>query len=232
MKLWAYTKEEERSLPREMKELTSKCTNLLCTAVLVCSPELSVGYLDWAGDSSWVLSSWSWVFLPRLVQILALICIVRCLKEAFFWIQGSNPLEHFGCVMQVSSATATFAMTFSSSMSVVEYYLLKRFPVPYGESIASQGWELRTMIRLSRKTRTPYFLRKFLSCYAALYFIAVATLAALVGQQIIRRLIFVLGRASLIIFVLASTIFISAITLGMFRSMFRYSSFDWRSLDC
>ena len=34
--------------------------------------------------------------------------------------------------LQVSSATATFAMTFSSSMSVVEYYLLKRFPIPYG----------------------------------------------------------------------------------------------------
>lgn len=34
--------------------------------------------------------------------------------------------------MQVSSATATFAMTFSASISVVEYYLLKRFPVPYG----------------------------------------------------------------------------------------------------
>ncbi|KAJ8440032.1 hypothetical protein Cgig2_020520 [Carnegiea gigantea] len=33
---------------------------------------------------------------------------------------------------QVSSATATFAMMFSSSMSVVEYYLLKRFPIPYG----------------------------------------------------------------------------------------------------
>ena len=36
-------------------------------------------------------------------------------------------------LLQVSSATATFAMTFSSSMSVVEYYLLKRFPIPYGE---------------------------------------------------------------------------------------------------
>ncbi|RRT71814.1 hypothetical protein BHE74_00029872 [Ensete ventricosum] len=35
-------------------------------------------------------------------------------------------------LLQVSSATATFAMTFSSSMSVVEYYLLNRFPVPYG----------------------------------------------------------------------------------------------------
>ncbi|XP_044484999.1 sulfite exporter TauE/SafE family protein 3-like isoform X2 [Mangifera indica] len=37
-----------------------------------------------------------------------------------------------GIPPQVSSATATFAMTFSASMSVVEYYLLKRFPVPYG----------------------------------------------------------------------------------------------------
>ncbi|KAJ6758477.1 hypothetical protein OIU74_025186 [Salix koriyanagi] len=32
---------------------------------------------------------------------------------------------------QVSSGTATFGMLFSSSMSVVEYYLLGRFPVPY-----------------------------------------------------------------------------------------------------
>ncbi|KAK1362914.1 DECREASED DNA METHYLATION 1 family protein [Heracleum sosnowskyi] len=35
-----------------------------------------------------------------------------------------------GIPPQVSSATATFAMTFSA-MSVVEYYLLKHFPVPY-----------------------------------------------------------------------------------------------------
>lgn len=37
--------------------------------------------------------------------------------------------------MKVSSATSTFAMTFSASMSVVEYYLLKRFPIPYGKSM-------------------------------------------------------------------------------------------------
>nr|KYP76871.1 hypothetical protein KK1_021133 [Cajanus cajan] len=36
-----------------------------------------------------------------------------------------------GIPPQVSSATSTFAMTFSASMSVVEYYLLKRFPIPY-----------------------------------------------------------------------------------------------------
>lgn len=45
-------------------------------------------------------------------------------------------LEHS---VQVSSATATFAMTFSSSMSVVEYYLLKRFPVPYGKYYPLSG---------------------------------------------------------------------------------------------
>ncbi|KAI3956167.1 hypothetical protein MKW92_000152 [Papaver armeniacum] len=84
-----------------------------------------------------------------------------------------------GIPPQVSTATATFAMTFSSSMSVVEYYLLKRFPVPY-----------------------------------ALYFLGVATLAALVGQHVVKKIISILGRASLIIFILVLTIFISAILLG------------------
>ncbi|XP_037493461.1 sulfite exporter TauE/SafE family protein 3 [Jatropha curcas] len=84
-----------------------------------------------------------------------------------------------GVPAQVSSATATFAMTFSASMSVVEYYLLKRFPIPY-----------------------------------ALYFVSVSTVAAFVGQHVVRRLISILGRASIIIFILAFTIFVSAISLG------------------
>ncbi|KAJ6838174.1 uncharacterized protein M6B38_319845 [Iris pallida] len=84
-----------------------------------------------------------------------------------------------GVPPQVSSATTTFSMLFSSSMSVVEYYLLKRFPVPY-----------------------------------ASYFVAVALISALVGQHAVGKLIKKLGRASLIVFVLASTIFISALLLG------------------
>ncbi|XWS17737.1 hypothetical protein CRYUN_Cryun33cG0093000 [Craigia yunnanensis] len=94
------------------------------------------------------------------------------------FIMGPLFLE-LGVPPQVSSATATFAMTFSSSMSVVEYYLLKRFPIPY-----------------------------------ALYFTAVAAIAALIGQRIVRRLIIIFGRASLIIFILAFTIFVSAVSLG------------------
>ncbi|XP_024029939.1 sulfite exporter TauE/SafE family protein 3 [Morus notabilis] len=94
------------------------------------------------------------------------------------FIMGPLFLE-LGVPPQVSSATATFAMMFSSSMSVVEYYLLKRFPVPY-----------------------------------AVYLVLVATLAAVVGQHIVRRLIILFGRASLIIFILAFTIFVSAISLG------------------
>ncbi|GMI95042.1 hypothetical protein like AT2G25737 [Hibiscus trionum] len=94
------------------------------------------------------------------------------------FIMGPLFLE-LGIPPQVSSATATFAMTFSSSMSVIEYYLLKRFPVHY-----------------------------------ALYFTAVATFAAIVGQHVVRRLIMLFGRASLIIFILAFTIFVSAISLG------------------
>ncbi|XP_027929898.1 sulfite exporter TauE/SafE family protein 3-like [Vigna unguiculata] len=84
-----------------------------------------------------------------------------------------------GIPPQVSSATATFAMTFSASMSVVEYYLLNRFPIPY-----------------------------------TLYFVAVSTLAAFVGQVLVKKLVALLGRASLIIFILSGTIFVSALSLG------------------
>lgn len=84
-----------------------------------------------------------------------------------------------GIPPQVSSATATFAMTFSSSMSVVEYYLLKRFPVPY-----------------------------------ALFFFCVSIVAAVTGQFVVTKVITFLGRASLIIFILALTIFVSAVALG------------------
>ncbi|XP_076947573.1 sulfite exporter TauE/SafE family protein 3-like [Bidens hawaiensis] len=94
------------------------------------------------------------------------------------FIMGPLFLE-LGVPPQVSSATATFAMTFSSSMSVVEYYLLNWFPVPY-----------------------------------AAYFLIVATIAAFAGQHVVRKLIMILGRASLIIFILAFTIFVSAISLG------------------
>ncbi|CAN6162245.1 unnamed protein product [Urochloa humidicola] len=94
------------------------------------------------------------------------------------FIMGPLFLE-LGIPPQVASATATFTMMFSSSMSVVEYYLLHRFPVPY-----------------------------------AAYFTAVAFVAAIVGQHVVRKLIAWLGRASLIIFILASMIFASAFTLG------------------
>ncbi|KAG8486523.1 hypothetical protein CXB51_020030 [Gossypium anomalum] len=77
----------------------------------------------------------------------------------------------------VASATSTFSIAFSSSMSVVQYYLLNRFPIPY-----------------------------------AAYFVLVTTIAAFTGQHVVRKIIAVLGRASIIIFILALTIFISAIS--------------------
>ncbi|KAK9948630.1 hypothetical protein M0R45_004197 [Rubus argutus] len=84
-----------------------------------------------------------------------------------------------GIPPQVASATSTFAMLFSSSMSVVQYYLLNRFPVPY-----------------------------------AAYFVFVATIAAFTGQHVVRKIIAVLKRTSIVIFILALTIFVSAISLG------------------
>ncbi|RXH88604.1 hypothetical protein DVH24_000203 [Malus domestica] len=80
------------------------------------------------------------------------------------FIMGPLFLE-MGIPPQVASATSTFIMLFSSSMSVVEYYLLKRFPIPY-------------------------------------------------GQHVVGKVIKAIGRASLIIFILAFTIFVSALTLG------------------
>jgi len=47
-----------------------------------------------------------------------------------------------------------------------------------------------------------------------MYFIVVAAISAIVGQHIVRKLIDILGRASIIIFVLAITIFVSAVSLG------------------
>ncbi|KAJ0075557.1 hypothetical protein Patl1_34282 [Pistacia atlantica] len=47
-----------------------------------------------------------------------------------------------------------------------------------------------------------------------LYFVAVTTVAALIGQHVVRKIINILGRASIIVFILAFTIFISAISLG------------------
>ncbi|MCH86828.1 sulfite exporter TauE/SafE family protein, partial [Trifolium medium] len=37
-----------------------------------------------------------------------------------------------GIAPQVASATATLGMTFTASISVAQYFLLNRFPVPYG----------------------------------------------------------------------------------------------------
>nr|XP_018680461.1 PREDICTED: uncharacterized protein LOC103981523 isoform X2 [Musa acuminata subsp. malaccensis] len=84
-----------------------------------------------------------------------------------------------GLPPQVSSATTTFAMAFSSSISVVEYYLLNRFPLPY-----------------------------------AVYFSLVSAVAAFNGQVVVGRWIVAMGRVSLVIFILASMIFISALSLG------------------
>ncbi|XP_058069042.1 sulfite exporter TauE/SafE family protein 3-like [Magnolia sinica] len=88
-------------------------------------------------------------------------------------------LLELGVPPQVASATSTFVMVFSSSMSVVQNYLLNRFPIPY-----------------------------------AAYFILIAIIAAIIGQHVVRKLVTLFGRASLIIFILALTIFVSAISLG------------------
>ncbi|KAH1195317.1 Sulfite exporter TauE/SafE family protein 4 [Glycine max] len=89
-------------------------------------------------------------------------------------------LIEIGVIPQVASATATFVMMFSSSLSVVEFYLLKRFPIPY-----------------------------------ALYLTAVSVLAGFWGQYFVRKLMVILKRASIIVFILSGVIFASALTMGV-----------------
>ncbi|KAK4481137.1 hypothetical protein RD792_012014 [Penstemon davidsonii] len=89
-------------------------------------------------------------------------------------------LLEIGVIPQVASATATFVMMFSSSLSVVEFYLLKRFPIPY-----------------------------------ALYLMAVSILAGFWGQCFIRKMVAILRRASIIVFILSGVIFASALTMGV-----------------
>ncbi|MBA0652292.1 hypothetical protein Goarm_015826 [Gossypium armourianum] len=108
-----------------------------------------------------------------LLKLVSLIFAYAYIKEA------EKRFMSLCNIVQVASATSTFSMAFSSSMSVVQYYLLNRFPIPY-----------------------------------AAYFVLVATIAAFTGQHVVRKIIAVLGRASIIIFILALTIFISAISLG------------------
>ncbi|XP_022743389.1 sulfite exporter TauE/SafE family protein 4-like [Durio zibethinus] len=89
-------------------------------------------------------------------------------------------LVEIGVIPQVASATATFVMMFSSSLSVVEFYLLKRFPIPF-----------------------------------ALYLMGVSVLAGFWGQYFVRKLVTILKRASLIVFILSSVIFASALIMGV-----------------
>ncbi|RWR81388.1 sulfite exporter TauE/SafE family protein 4 [Cinnamomum micranthum f. kanehirae] len=89
-------------------------------------------------------------------------------------------LLEIGVTPQVASATATFVMMFSSSLSVVEFYFLKRFPIPF-----------------------------------ALYLTAVSVVAGFWGQFLIRKLVMLLKRASLIVFILSAVIFASALTMGV-----------------
>jgi len=49
---------------------------------------------------------------------------------------------------------------------------------------------------------------------AALYLVAIATAASLVGQHLVRKVVAVLGRASVIIFILTFTLCVSAVLLG------------------
>ncbi|XP_026411129.1 sulfite exporter TauE/SafE family protein 3-like [Papaver somniferum] len=84
-----------------------------------------------------------------------------------------------GIAPQVSSATATFIVMFSASLSAIEFYYLTPFPIPY-----------------------------------ALYFLSVAATGGFLGQHVGRKMVTLLGRPSVIIFVVVFNIFVCTILLG------------------
>ncbi|KAK9124008.1 hypothetical protein Sjap_013610 [Stephania japonica] len=108
-------------------------------------------------------------------------------------------LLELGVIPQVASATATFVMMFSSSLSVVEFYLLKRFPIPYGR---------RTIDQMKIKGHHFFLL-------AALYLISVSVIAGFWGQFFVRKIVKFFERASIIVFILSAVIFASALTMGV-----------------
>ena len=57
------------------------------------------------------------------------------------------------------------------------------------------------------------------SVAAASYFVLVATIAAFTGQHVVRKIIAILRRTSIIVFILALTIFVSAISLGTLTTL-------------
>ncbi|KAG6502645.1 hypothetical protein ZIOFF_034931 [Zingiber officinale] len=107
---------------------------------------------------------------------------------------------------QVASATATFVMMFSSSLSVLEFYFLKRFPIPYGKPVIARNLHQNTR----QLRRSLFFL-----WHAALYLIAVSVLAGFWGQSFVRKIVKILKRASIIVFILSAVIFASALTMGV-----------------
>jgi len=132
--------------------------------------------------------------------------------------------------MQVASATATFVMMFSSSLSVVEFYFLRRFPIPFGKSMAPQVC-LKCSIHFSMYGCSTEELALF-SISAAGYLIFVSVLAGFWGQCLVRKIVHVLKRASLIVFILSSVIFASALTMGKCHLSSSVNCLPYNRMNC
>lgn len=95
-------------------------------------------------------------------------------------------------------------------------------------NIYNSSYWLQLLPNFDIKNKNEVLFSCFNTFVAASYFVLVATIAALVGQHVVRKVIKLVGRASIIIFILALTIFISAISLGIFPSL---SFFQFRFSD-
>ncbi|KAL9689850.1 hypothetical protein QQ045_010241 [Rhodiola kirilowii] len=159
--------EEPRKKESIIENVSWKETGILCVCCLGCDPRTRIGknYTTTCSVAYWALdllqipvalgaSGFQAVNLYKGRRVIASKgeegqigqCACGILNGVVGGLLGLGggfilgPLFlELGIPPQAASATATFAMTFSSSMSVVEYYLLKRFPVPYDSCICERS---------------------------------------------------------------------------------------------
>ncbi|CAI6003877.1 unnamed protein product [Closterium sp. NIES-65] len=121
---------------------------------------------------------------------------------------------------QVTAATSTFMVVFSSSLSVLEFYLLGRIPI----EVTAATTTFMVVFSSSLSVLEFYLLGR-IPIEVALVFAGIAMVAAFSGLSIVRAIVMRYGKPSVIIFALGSVIGLSGIVLGAYGGVNTYH--DW-----
>ncbi|KAK4274303.1 hypothetical protein QN277_017545 [Acacia crassicarpa] len=120
--------------------------------------------------------------LPLHLLILAIFCALTAgiigglLGVGSGFVMGPLFME-LGIAPQVASATATLGMSFSASLSVVQYILLKRFPIPYALYLTAVATMAAYVGQYIMDRLVRFFGRASLIIFVLAFTILVSTLA-------------------------------------------------------